>query len=462
MEPLVLIFNPLKSKLEKEVVDILKKYISINYFCLNDLYSSKQNLLVKPGLIFILLDNCCNNLENYDLENLYSHFSPVPVIGILKSNEVCSDCIYFKKYIWSFLTYPFKEADLLWLIEWYCHAKSSNTELVYNSLKKNTIFDLFIGESKKSLEIKEKILKIAQYDVTVLINGETGTGKELCARMIHFLSERSNNSFIPVNCGAIPSELFENELFGHKKGAYTNAESNENGLIAEANNGTLFLDEIESLREPMQVKLLRYLEEKKYKPLGQSNYVSSNVRIIAAAKENLWDKVKRNQFREDLFYRLNIININLPPLRERHLDIPLLISFFINRFSKLHNKDIKGIRPSAIIEMFHYPWEGNVRELQNVIQEAVLMNSTGWIEKEDLNFIQKNIKNLGSMDTFKSAKQSLINDFEKSYLNNLLVLFNGNLSLAAKFAKKDRRALCRLLKKYKLDPAVYRNHPGDM
>jgi DNA-binding NtrC family response regulator len=212
--------------------------------------------------------------------------------------------------------------------------------------------------------------------------------------MIHFLSDRSKNSFIPVNCGAIPTELFENELFGHKKGAYTNAESTETGLIAEADKGILFLDEIESLPQLMQVKLLRFLEEKKYKPLGQSNYITSNVRIIAAVKENLRNKVKSNQFREDLFYRLNVLNIKLPSLKERKEDIPILVSHFINLFSKLHNKKKIGVKPLAMMKMLHYNWDGNIRELQNVIQKAVIMNVTGWIEEDNLDINKIIIKNL--------------------------------------------------------------------
>ena len=322
------------------------------------------------------------------------------------------------------------------------------------------MFDMLKGDSQKSQKIKEKILTVSRYDVSVLINGETGTGKELCAKLIHFLSDRADNNFTPINCGAIPSDLFENELFGHKKGAYTNAESNETGLIGEADNGTLFLDEIESLPLNMQVKLLRFLEEKKYKPLGQANYLSSNVRIIAATKENLKEKVKKNQFREDLYYRLNILSIELPPLRERIEDIPVLTSFFIERFSNLYNKVIKGIKPLVMMKMLHYNWEGNIRELQNVIQEAIIINTTGWIEEENICICKKYPDNI--ISSFNEAKQKTISKFEKSYLRNLLIVFDGNLSKAARFAKKDRRALGRLLKKNDINPINFRNHIKSM
>ncbi len=454
MESLVLIFNPLKSKIEKEVEQFLSNKASVNYFCLNDLEASKLQQL-NPDLIFFIMDELNENYDFSKLDNLYLNFSLVPIVGIIKNNTFCSRK-FLRKYIWSFLSYPFNEEDINRTIDLLCENKTEKSEFVF-PLKKHAMFDMFKGESEKSSKIKEKILNISRYDVSVLINGETGTGKELCAKMIHFLSNRSNNNFVPINCGAVPSELFENELFGHKKGAYTNAESSETGLICEANNGTLFLDEIESLPLSMQVKLLRFLEEKKYKPLGQSNYVSSNVRIIAASKEDLKEKIKKNQFREDLFYRLNILSIDLPPLRERTEDIPTLTSFFINRFSKLYNKNIKGIGPLVMMKMLHHNWEGNIRELQNVIQEAVILNTTGWIEDENLCICKKSPDNVNINSSFNDAKKSIISKFEKSYLKNLLIIFEGNLSKAARFAKKDRRALGRLLKKNGINPFDFRN-----
>lgn len=454
----VLILNLIKSKIENSLLELLKSDSSINYYCANNLDNIGEDFLIKPSIIFIFFNNCCKSIDNIQIEKISKHFPFTPVIGVLENNNICIECETLRKFIWSFFIYPFKKEEIFLAINWYCKKRCNldpNVHTIYSSLKEHAAFDLFKGESKQSIEIKEKILKVAQFDVTVLISGETGTGKELCARMIHFLSNRARNSFVPVNCGSVPTELFENELFGHKKGAYTNAESNENGLITEASNGTLFLDEIESLPELMQVKLLRFLEDKKYKPLGQSQYISSNVRIIAAAKGNLWERVKKNQFREDLFYRLNIINLNLPPLRDRQQDIPLLISYFIEQFSKLYNKEIKNVEPLAIMKMLHHKWEGNIRELQNVIQEAVILNSTGSINEDELNLIGSS-KKFNLMETFKSAKENSVSAFEKSYLNNLLISFKGNVSKAASFAKKDRRALGRLLKKYELDPSSYK------
>jgi two-component system, NtrC family, response regulator GlrR len=453
MEPLILIFNPTGSKLEKDLTELLDQNHGMNYVCIHDLESENTFSGIQPSVIFIILETADISEQSLKIQNLSLRFSTVPVIGILNNSDIDSDLL--RKSFWSFLTLPLKKEDIFLTIKLFCQHTHGENKSVYSSLKRN-MSDLFKGESAVSLEIKQKILKISNYDVTVLINGETGTGKELSAKMIHYLSDRSNYPFVPVNCGAMPSELFENELFGHKKGAYTNADSSETGLIAEADNGTLFLDEIESLPEAMQVKLLRFLEEKQYKPLGQAAYVSSNARIIAAAKENLWERVKNNQFRQDLFYRLNVLSITLPPLRDRWEDIPVLASYFVNRYSKLYNKSIDGIRPIVMMRMLHYTWEGNIRELQNLLQEAVIMNTTGWIEEDDLNFNKNGHDETRAIVSFKSAKQMTVRNFEKTYLNNLLIAFKGNLTQAAKFAKKDRRAFIRLIKKYELNPASYR------
>ncbi len=460
MEPLVIILNPSKSSLEKEIVSILNKNTGVNYYCINELNLNTASQ-IKPDLIFFLMDSSTEIYESSELDNFYSNYSLVPVVGIQKNNRFPYDRKFLYKYIWSFLSYPLNEHDVSRIIELYCSGKNNKSEIVF-PLKKHAMFDMFKGESENSIKIKEKILNISQYDVSVLINGETGTGKELCAKMIHFLSNRSSNNFVPVNCGAIPAELFENEFFGHKRGAYTNADSSESGLIGEANNGTLFLDEIESLPLNMQVKLLRFLEEKRYKPLGQSGYLSSDVRIIAASKDNLREKSKQKQFREDLFYRLNILSIILPPLRERNEDIPLLADYFLNRYSELYKKKIKGIRPLVMMKMLHHNWEGNIRELQNVMQEAVILNTTGWIEEEDIYICKNNSDCTGLISSFNEAKQGVISRFEKAYLKNLLIIFEGNLSKAARFSKKDRRALGRLLKKNHINPFDFRKRKYSM
>ncbi len=336
-------------------------------------------------------------------------------------------------------------------------------DIVKTQLKTNITNDLLKGRSPHINEIMFKMAQVAPYEVNVLIRGETGCGKELVSKIIHFLSPRSQKPFIPVNCGAIPKELFENELFGHRKGAYTHASNNQKGLIQSAQGGTLFLDEVESLPGAAQVKLLRFLEEKKYKPLGQSQYLSADVRIIAAAKENLWMMVKEKKFREDLFYRLNVFQIKLLPLRERQEDISVLAEFFIERYTLLYKKDVRGVTPQAMFKLLQHEWPGNVRELENVIRGAVIRNTSGYLQMDEIeiNHFEDAPENRQRPDEsllqpLRQAKNELIKKFEKKYLSNLMLMNNGNISKAAKFAKKERSEFCRLLKKYDINANSYR------
>ncbi|MCU0290278.1 MAG: sigma-54 dependent transcriptional regulator [Acidobacteria bacterium] len=231
---------------------------------------------------------------------------------------------------------------------------------VKKSFKKKPAPNLILGKSKIIKELRRKIECLSSSDANVLIMGESGTGKEPTARSIHNLSSRSANPFVPVNCGAIPENLFENELFGHVKGAFTDAHCQQSGLIAEACGGTLFLDEIGVITPYIQVKLLRLLQDKEYKPLGDNVSRKANIRIIAATNEDLKELVKKGAFREDLYYRLDIISFNIPPLRERVDDIPILAHYFLEKFSQLYQKPIKKISPDAMDRLVSYHWPGKL------------------------------------------------------------------------------------------------------
>jgi DNA-binding NtrC family response regulator len=457
----ILIHNPFNSSRIRELTSAIENNVPYKYTVIKGLDHYDLSLPQLPGLIFLIIDeHILAEEEIFRINNFYSGFKSAPVIGLLNTT-IQKDISVLQKILWSYLPLPFSHNDILFTINWYLQNEPEmKKETVYSFLKSNTITELFKGDSDISLSIKEKIIKAASYDVTVLLTGETGTGKELSAKIIHFLSDRSDKPFIPVNCGSIPKELFENELFGHKKGAYTHADSNEEGVIASAEKGTLFLDEIESLTLPLQVKLLRFLEDKQYKPLGQSKYVHSNVRIIAAAQDNLQNLLSTGQFREDLYYRLNIVNIKIRPLRERRDDIPVLVYNCIDRFSKLHSKDIRGINSLALFKLFNYHWPGNVRELENVLHEAIILNTNGWIEPEDLNLSKFSIENQEPVSEFNSYKQNAILNIEKDYLINVMRVFSGNISKASKAANKDRREFYRLLRKHKIDPSPFRSDSG--
>ena len=309
-----------------------------------------------------------------------------------------------------------------------------------------------LGNAPSFRQVKDQIPSVAQCDVTVLITGETGTGKELCARAIHYLSSRSDKPFFPLNFGAIPGELFENELFGHNRGAFTDAHAFQSGVVTEAEGGTLFLDEISCVSTSAQSKLLRFLEEKKFKPLGCNTYIESDVRIIAATNEDLKQKTKDGSFREDLFYRLKVVSLSLPPLRKRKEDIPILTAHFLDRYCRIHNNGEKSLSPRAMQKLYLYDWPGNIRELENVIQQAVVLTPVSVIQPCNLNIDgPTSLQKGASRIPFKQAKAKVIEKFEREYISELLMAHAGNITHAAKEAGIDRWAFWRLMKKYHIN-----------
>ncbi len=245
-------------------------------------------------------------------------------------------------------------------------------------------FEEIIGKSKAMEQVFQLMGKVLNNDTTVLLTGETGTGKELVARAIHYNGVRRKKPFVPVNCGAIPENLIESELFGHKKGAFTGAVADKKGLVEMASGGTLFLDEVGELPLNLQVKLLRFLQDQQFTPVGEVHPRKADVRIIAATNRDLQELIRQGQFREDLFYRLNVINIRIPPLRERIKDIPLLVKHFVDRYGRKLQKEIRSVTPAAMERMLQYSWPGNVRELENTIERAVVVDSDGKIDVDDL------------------------------------------------------------------------------
>lgn len=292
----------------------------------------------------------------------------------------------------------------------------------------------------------EKLPPLAGTDATVLLVGETGVGKELVARAIHYLSSRSNKPFIAVNCSAIPLTLFESELFGHKKGSFTNADKDRRGLIEEAEGGTMFLDEIDSLSYEAQSKILRLLQDRLYKTVGENKDRVADVRFIAATNKDLPTLISEGKFRDDLFYRLTF-KLDVPPLRERRTDIPHLARHFLTKYAKNADK-IKSLSGTAIDKLVLYDWPGNVRELENIIHQAIVFSTGDTIKPED---IQIPVTPHSHYDLpFSQAKKQTIEAFEKSYLSHLLIKCNGNITRVAEMCLKDRADVSRLVKKYRL------------
>lgn len=330
-------------------------------------------------------------------------------------------------------------------------------ELVKRSLKREFGLRQILGKSEAVKKLHRKIDQISSCDVNVLIYGESGSGKELTARAIHYLSDRAGKPFITANCGAIPENIFENELFGHVKGAFTDAGLDQIGLVREAEGGTLFLDEIGATNPYIQVKFLRMLQDKEYKTLGDPKTHKANIRIIAATNKNLQNLVNVGYFREDLFYRLNVANINIPPLRDRKDDIPILAGHFLTRYSLEYKRPHRSLSEDIMKVFISYSWPGNIRELENKIQQLVVTSTSPVINDRETCFNKsESITTETELEYFKWAKQKAINTFEKTYLSELLTKHKGDVVSAARCAGKSRTALWNLLKKHDISPKQFR------
>jgi two-component system, NtrC family, response regulator GlrR len=306
-----------------------------------------------------------------------------------------------------------------------------------------------VGESPVFRAELGKLSRIAACDASVFISGESGTGKEVFARAVHYLSERGGKPFVPVNCGAIPGELVESELFGHRRGAFTGAIRDGIGMVGEAEGGTMLLDEVDSLPPAAQVKLLRFLDNGEFRPLGASKTHRASVRVIAATNADMEQKIRERKFREDLYYRLNVLMLLLPPLRERCGDLPLLAQHILERQAAANGCKAKSISAAALDRMMAHRWPGNVRELENVLIRALILSEGPEIQVEDL-ALHSGLPEPPRDESFRTLKAQVVRDFELGYLQTMLDRHGGNITRAAHAAGKNRRAFWELLRKHGL------------
>lgn len=362
-----------------------------------------------------------------------------------------------------YITKPFLPEDLRSkvrrLLE--CRRLREENRLLRRQVERSYGFGEILGNSPAIERVFEAIRRIAATDFDVLIIGETGTGKELVARAIHQNSRRKDGPFVPVDCGAIPDELMEREFFGHERGAFTGAQARGLGLLEFANHGTFFLDELTQLPPLLQAKLLRVLQERKIRRVGGTAETALDLRIIAASSSKLEEQVRKGAFRLDLFHRIKVTRVELPPLRERHGDIPLLVQSFVNRYAAEIERGPSELSPEALEVLTSYSWPGNVRELQNLLKQTLTMANGSVITVEDLpeevvatsgNSEAKNNK------SFFALRELRLAAFEKEYLRHILIEWRGDVSCAAREAQLPRGTFYRLLKKYQLDPAQFRLH----
>ncbi len=365
-----------------------------------------------------------------------------------------------KRGAFHFLTKPFNLDELYSLVEKAFenqNLKTENTKLK-SQLHHKYKFDNIVGQSEEMTKVLELVDRVADSDSTILVTGESGTGKEVVARAIHYNSDRATKPLIPVNCGAIPAELLESELFGHVKGAFTGATNNRIGRFEMAHEGTIFLDEIGEMSTNLQVKLLRVLQERRFEPVGGTKSIDVDVRIVAATNIDLEKAVREGKFREDLFYRLNVIPLQIPALRNRRSDIPLLVHHFIEKFNTSKKRAISGISPEATDLMYHYPWPGNVRELENLIERITILKGNGIIDIIDLpdryrerQFVPNHSEEISfpkSGIDFNSA----VDAYENALILKALEKTGWNRNRAAQLLKLNRTTLVEKIKKKGLQP----------
>ena len=362
-----------------------------------------------------------------------------------------------------YITKPIKSGEILLVVEKalrYKHLERENI-LLRQQLRKKYRFENFVGDSKPIQKVFELIEKVADTDSTVLITGESGTGKELIAKAIHYNSYRRDKPMVVINCGAIPEELLESELFGHEKGAFTGAHKSRVGRFELANEGTIFLDEIGDMSPNLQVKLLRVLQEQKFERVGSTRTIKVDIRTIAATNKNLINAVNKGTFREDLFYRLNVIPIKVPPLRNRKSDIPLLVDFFLKKFNKEKRKNVREFSSDAMDTLLQYDWRGNVRELENMVERVIILANGDELGLEDIpESIRGRAGTTKPLETTPPPRPGIpfdhaVEQYEKKLILHALSETNWVTTKAAKLLNMNRTTLIEKMKKKKLQrPAV--------
>lgn len=387
------------------------------------------------------------------MEEMHSISPYLPIIILTAHGSIESAVEATKKGAFNFLNKPFDPEELLLQIEKALENQRlvSEVKRLEGILKDRHDFKNIVARSERMQRVLDLVSRIAGTDSTVYISGESGTGKEVVARSIHLASQRRDKPFVAINCAAIPETLMESQLFGHEKGAFTDAKRSYEGLFAQADKGTIFLDEIGDMSLSIQAKLLRVLQEKQFYPIGSGRPVEVDVRVIVATNKDLETEVKKGNFREDLYYRIHFVPVDLPPLRERKEDIPLLAEHFLKEISKRMKKDIKAISPMAMQKLMLHDWPGNVRELENTIEHAMAITRHDVIS-EELILPSKDLS-AEPLRPFKDA----VEDFKRGYVVRLLEFTKGNVSKAAELAGKYRADFHNLVKKYNLKPEDFKS-----
>jgi two-component system response regulator GlrR len=382
-------------------------------------------------------------------QSIQAQNAALPVIILTAHGTIPDAVAAVKSGVFGYLTKPFEARTLLTEIERALSlggGAGEGTAEADEGWRKE-----IITRNPAMEEVLSKARLVADSEASVFIYGESGTGKELIARALHHASRRRDQPFVAINCGAIPEQLLESELFGHVRGSFTGAVRDHKGLFLTANKGTLFLDEIGDMPVPLQVKLLRVLQERQVRPVGSTQSSDVDVRVISATHRNIEAEMAAGNFRDDLYYRLNVVALHLPPLSERREDIPLLANYFLTQISEKYSRNISGFAPEAIEALVGAPWPGNVRQLYNVVEQAVALATTALIPAP---LVQQAIQHQQSeFASFEDARRK----FERDYLAQILRITDGNVTQAARLAKRNRTEFYKLLQRHQLDPRLFKN-----
>lgn len=408
-----------------------------------------QVAAAKPSLV--ITDLRMGNMDGLSLFDALHKADPsLPVIILTAHGSIPDAVEATRRGVFGFLTKPFDSKELLRQIEIATGLAGGAGMNAVQVVKNEAWREDFVTRSPVLNALLDQARMVAESDASVFIRGESGTGKELLAQAIHRASPRRSKPFIAINCGAIPEALLESELFGHTRGAFTGATRDHKGLFQAAEGGTLFLDEIGDMPLPLQVKLLRAIQERKVRPIGATQSIDIDVRIISATHRDIAAEMKSGNFREDLYYRLNVVSFEIPSLAERREDIPLLANHFLSQLCEKYHKEINGFAPEAMELLIGAPWPGNVRQLQNIVEQTAVLCTTPIIPAS---LVQKALRDdVGSILPFEEARRH----FERDYLARLLKVTSGNVTQAARLAKRNRTEFYKLLQRHQLNASLFK------
>ncbi len=434
---------------DADILKLLTLRLSASGYQVSAAQSAHQALALFKSTAFALVisDLRMPEMDGFGLFDAIHALNPsVPFILLTAHGSIPEAVHATQQGVFSFLTKPFDSKDLLQKVE---NALKTSANQAGEPDGDWRVTIITSNLQMQSLLSQAKL--VANSDASVLIQGESGTGKELVAQAIHRASPRSHKPFIAINCAALPENLLESELFGHSKGAFTGATRDHAGLIKNAQGGTLFLDEIGDMPLAIQAKLLRALQERVIRPVGSTEQISIDIRVICATHKNLIEAMQANTFREDLYYRVNVVSLEIPALQKRREDIPLLANFFLANINKKYHKKINGFAPDALELMLTAPWPGNVRQLQNIVEQVVVLSTTPIITSKLVqNALQDSSSNITTFDVARK-------NFEQQYLINLLKSTQGNVTQAAKIAERNRTDFYKLLQRHHIDPALFKD-----